>query len=234
MSSAGAFISKHEDALFPGPSSNWLRTIRHDGIPGRTGSRDLNSKMALVTVSLVRYFLLGFLAVALVGFSGTLTAQDFTVFGGFQHPGTITTVSSGVGVASSAARQAVDTKNFGVFGARLYRSAAPVGLEHTVAYSPNFIDSNGHAFLYSANMRVELPVPRLRPYATGGVGFFHAGGDGPASFGTKFSFNYGGGLKVGLIEPVGLRFDVRLYSIRGIEDRTLNVLEPSIGIFVEF
>ena len=171
---------------------------------------------------------------ALVGFSGTLTAQDFTVFGGFQHPGTITTVSSGVGVASSAARQAVDTKNFGVFGARLYRSAAPVGLEHTVAYSPNFIDSNGHAFLYSANMRVELPVLRLRPYATGGVGFFHAGGDGPASLGTKFSFNYGGGLKVGLIEPVGLRFDVRVYSIRGIEDRTLNVLEPSIGIFVEF
>ena len=107
MSSAGAFISKHEDALFPGPSSDWLRTIRHDGIPGRTGSRDLNSEMALVTVSLVRYFLLGFLAVALVGFSGTLTAQDFTVFGGFQHPGTITTVSSGVGVASSAARQAV-------------------------------------------------------------------------------------------------------------------------------
>ena len=30
---------------------------------------------------------------------------------------------------------------------------------------------------------------------------FHVGGDGPASFGTKFSFNYGGGLKVALIEP---------------------------------
>ena len=137
---------------------------------------------------------------------------------------------------SSAAGQARDDpKDFGVFGVRLYHSVAPLGLEHTVAYSPNFIDSNGNAFLYSANLRVELPGSlRLRPYATAGLGVFRAGGDGPASFGTKFSFNYGGGLKVALLEPVGLRFDVRLHSIRGVEDQTLNVIEPSVGILVGF
>ncbi len=43
----------------------------------------------------MRYFL-GFLIVAWTGFTGTLHAQDFTVFGGFQHPGTLT-LSSGVG-----------------------------------------------------------------------------------------------------------------------------------------
>ena len=175
------------------------------------------------------------LTVALVGFASSLHAQDFTVFGGFQHPGSLT-LSSGVGGVSSAAGQARDDpKDFGVFGARLYHSVAPLGLEHTVAYSPNFIDSNGNAFLYSSNLRVELPGgPRLRPYATAGVGVFRVGGEGPASFGTKFSFNYGGGLKVGLIEPIGLRFDVRLHSIRGVEGQTLNVLEPSVGILVGF
>ena len=175
------------------------------------------------------------LMVALVGFASSLHAQDFTVFGGFQHPGTLT-LSSGVGGVSSAAGQARDDpKDFGVFGARLYHPVAPLGLEHTVAYSPNFIDSNGNAFLYSTNLRVELPGgPRLRPYATAGVGVFRVGGEGPASFGTKFSFNYGGGLKVGLIEPIGLYFDVRLHSIRGVEGQTLKVLEPSVGILVGF
>ena len=175
------------------------------------------------------------LMVALVGFASSLHAQGFTVFGGFQHPGTLT-LSSGVGGVSSAAGQARDDpKDFGVFGARLYHPVAPLGLEHTVAYSPNFIDSNGNAFLYSTNLRVELPGgPRLRPYATAGVGVFRVGGEGPASFGTKFSFNYGGGLKVGLIEPIGLYFDVRLHSIRGVEGQTLKVLEPSVGILVGF
>ena len=181
----------------------------------------------------MRYFP-GFLTMALFGFAGSLNAQDFTVFGGFQHPGTLT-LSSGVGGVDNAAGQArEDPKDFGIFGVRLHRSGAPLGLEHTIAYSPNFIDSDGNAFLYSANLRVELPAPRFRPYATAGVGLVRAGGSGPASFGTKFSFNYGGGLNVEVMVPVGLRFDVRMYSIRGVEDHTLNVLESSVGIFVGF
>ena len=182
----------------------------------------------------MRYFP-GFLIVALFGFAGSLKAQDFTVFGGFQHPGALT-LSSGVGGARSAAGKArEDPKDFGVFGVRLYHSGVPLGLEHTIAYSPNFIDSDGSAFLYSTNLRVELPGgPSLRPYVTAGVGFFRAGGGGPSSFGTKFSFNYGGGLKAALIEPVGIRFDVRLRSIRGVEGKPLNVLEPSVGILVGF
>ena len=192
----------------------------------------------------MRYFP-GFLTVALLGFAGSLNAQDFTVFGGFQHPGTLT-LSSGVGGVGSAIGVPslsspgdltgfqIDPKDFGIFGARLYRSGAPLGLEHTIAYSPNFIDSDGNVFLYSANLRVELPAPRFRPYATAGVGLVRAGGSGPASFGTKFSFNYGGGLNVGVMAPVGFRFDVRMYSMRGVEDHTLNVLESSVGILVGF
>ena len=184
----------------------------------------------------MKYFF-GFLAVVLVGFAGSLCAQDFTIFGGFQNPGALT-LSSGVSGVDSAVGQArVDPKNFGIFGARLYHPLelplALLGLEHTVAYSPNFIDSDGSAFLFSTNLRVGLPSSRtLRPYATVGLGAFRAGGGGAASFGTKFSLNYGGGLNVMLRETVGIRFDVRLHSIRGVEGNPLNVLEPSVGIFL--
>ena len=195
----------------------------------------------------MRYFL-GFLIAGWMGFAGTLHAQDFTVFGGFQHPGALTLSSgvAGVGGVSSAIGLPslispgdltgfkIDPKDFGIFGVRLYRSAAPLGLEHTIAYSPNFIDSDGNSFLYSANLRVELPAPRFRPYATAGWGLVHVGGSGPASFGTKFSFNYGVGLNVEVMAPVGLRFDARVYSILGVEDHTLSVLESSVGIFVGF
>ena len=192
----------------------------------------------------MRYFL-GFLTVAWVFFAGTLPAQDFTVFGGFQHPGTLTlgsavdSVGSAVGVPPGTSPGdfsgfRIDSKDFGIFGVRLHRSAAPLGLEHTVAYSPNFIDSDGNAFFYNTNLRLELPAPMLAPYATAGVGLFHAGGDSLASFGTKFSFNYGGGLKIALLSLIGLCLDVRMHSIRGVEDHTLNVLESSVGVFVGF
>ena len=84
----------------------------------------------------MRYFL-GFLIVAWTGFTGTLHAQDFTVFGGFQHPGTLT-LSSGVGGVGGAigvpsinspddlSGFQIDPKDFGIFGVRLYRSAAPL------------------------------------------------------------------------------------------------------------
>ena len=47
-------------------------------------------------LGLMRYALVGFLTAWWIVFAGTLHAQDFTVFGGFQHPGSLT-LSSGVG-----------------------------------------------------------------------------------------------------------------------------------------
>ena len=188
---------------------------------------------------------LGSLTVAWVVSAGTLQAQDLTVFGGFQHPGTLTLrsgvdeVSRVVGVQSGTFPGDlpgfhIDPKDFGIFGMRLYRSAAPLGLEHTVAYSPSFIDSGGRAFLYSTNLRLELPVSRLRPYATAGGGLFYGGGDWTDRFGAKFSVNYGGGVMVTLMGPAGLRVDARMYSIRGVDDHPVDLLEASVGIFVGF
>ena len=209
----------------------------------RTLSSIENGKKHLL--GLMRYVLVGFLTAWWMVFAGTLHAQDFTVFGGFQHPGSLT-LSSGVGgvgrtvgVPSLSAPGdllgvQIDPKDFGIFGVRLYRSAAPLGLEYSAAYSPNFIDSGGNAFFSSTNLRVKLPAALVQPYVTAGGGLFRAGGSGSASFGTKFSFNYGGGLNVVVIPPAGVRFDVRMHSIRGVENQTLNVLETSVGIFIGF
>ena len=189
----------------------------------------------------MRYFF-GLLTVTWLGFAGTLQAQDFTVFGGFQHPGTLTLRSGVAGVGSAVGVQSgtspgevrIDPNDFGIFGIRLYRSAAPLGLEHTVAYSPQFIDTDGSAFLYSTNLRMEFPAGRFRPYATAGGGLFYGSGDGAASFGAKYSVNYGAGLMVEFTGLIGLRFDTRMYSIRGIDDHPLNLLESSGGIFIGF
>ena len=73
----------------------------------------------------------------------------------------------------------------------------------------------------------------MRPYATAGLGTIWIGGDGlNAITGAKFALNYGGGLKVG--GKVGVQFDARGYTIRGVADDTLKVLEMSVGLVFTF
>ena len=171
---------------------------------------------------------------AAFGMAGTANAQDFTIFAGVHHPGSLTLANT-FGTVTYATEQLFnDPKDFGFFGARLYRSNAPWGFEHTIAFSPNFVSTDANALIYNTNLRIELPAPVFRPYATAGVGLVRAGGDGPAAFGTKFSFNYGGGVKATVFSPVGIRLDVRGYSIRGVESKWLRVIEASAGIFFSF
>ena len=162
-----------------------------------------------------------------------LKASDFTLFGGFNHPGEVT-LGQASGALAGTGAGLTDAKDFGVFGARLYRSNASIGLEHTVAYSPNFLASDASALIYNTNLLVQVPEVVVQPYATVGMGLVRAGGSGPAAFGSKFSINYGVGVKASLFGPLGLRLDVRGYSIRGVEDRTLRVLESTVGLVFGF
>jgi hypothetical protein len=175
-----------------------------------------------------------FLMAGIVGLPGIASAQEITLFGGFHHPGAMTLSPAAGGVSDAASQLLTDPKDFGVFGARFYHPNAPVGLEHSAAFSPHFIESDARAFIYHTNLRAELPAPVFRPYATAGIGLVHVSGDGAVSFGTKFSFNYGGGLKASLFGPAGVRLDVRGYAIRGVQDQTLKVLETTVGIFFSF
>jgi hypothetical protein len=154
--------------------------------------------------------------------------RDLTLFAGAQFPGDIS-----LGTAGTGAGLLTDPKNVGVFGLR-YGRASLFGHEETFAYTPNFLDSNSKSIILSSNLIVQVPTPILRPYATAGLGPMFTWGEGPSDIGTKFFLNYGGGLKVRPAGPVGFRFDARGYSVFGIQDQTLNMVEVSAGILFAF
>jgi hypothetical protein len=69
----------------------------------------------------------------------------------------------------------------------------------------------------------------------------HTSGDGLGVFGTKFAINYGGGFKFLPAGPVGMRVDVRGYSIPSTEFHVFNpvsqridFLEVSVGVVFVF
>jgi opacity protein-like surface antigen len=158
-------------------------------------------------------------------------ATDLTLFGGAQSPGPFTLQTTG-------STFTVNPRNFGVFGVRASVGTI-IGSEQTFAYSPNFIDSNTRAFIFNGNLIVHVPLPRVRPYGTVGIGTVYIDAEGPSNFldaisGARFAVNYGGGVKVGLAGPLGAQVDVRGYRVTGRNDSSFNMLETSLGIVLSF
>ena len=153
-------------------------------------------------------------------------AADITLFTGIQNPGKLT--------INNVVR---DTKLGGVFGAR-FSTGQVIGFEQTLAYSPNFLESSRRAVTVQSNLHVGIPAGRVVPYATAGVGLIATFGNSPfnlGDIGTKFAVNYGGGIKLRkLAGPLGVRFDVRGYSVPGVFSQTLNFVEGSAGLLVSF
>ena len=153
-------------------------------------------------------------------------AADITLFAGVQNPGKLT--------INNVVR---DTKLGGVFGAR-FSGGQVIGFEQTIGYNPNFLKSGLHAFNMQSNLHVGIPAGRVVPYATAGIGFITTFGDSfldLSDIGTKFSINYGGGVKFRkLAGPLGVRFDVRGYSIPDVFSQTLNFVEGSVGLLFSF
>jgi opacity protein-like surface antigen len=180
--------------------------------------------------------------------------SDFTLFGAAQHQGKLT-----VQTASTTARTPsnFDPATFGTFGIRFGNSRV-FGHEQTIAYAPNFLEAKTKAVILNGNLMVQAPLPKLKPYATAGLGTIISWGtddSGRPSFGklgTKLAINYGGGVKVLPAGPVGIRFDLRGYLIPNAkfnvpvptatdplatiksQSQTLNMLEAGIGIIFSF
>ena len=161
---------------------------------------------------------------------------DLTVFGGFQNPGKLT-FETAPGTANNLI-QHFDPKTFGVFGARLGHGGL-VGGEHTLSYASNFLDSDTHAFIYHSNLRIQPSFSFVKPYATAGIGLVATGGDSIADFGTKFAFNYGGGVTLkGAV--IGVNFDLRGYAVPKISiagyttQPRLDFLQATAGITFGF
>ncbi len=129
-----------------------------------------------------------------------------------------------------------------ILGGRISTSFIPVlGIEHTFGYSPDFLvpsnrpemkDAKG--FLYNTNLVLNIPLRKLTPYATAGVGFIWQYGAEDPPVGVKLAFNYGGGLKWRLFGPAGIRLDARGYTTTKVQDNSLNMFEMSAGFFVSF
>ena len=163
---------------------------------------------------------------------------DLSVFGGVQRQGKLT-LQSAPNTTVNLIRT-INATNFGVFGVR-FSHGRVFGGEHTLAYAPNFIDAETKAFFYNSNILIQAPLPVLRPYGTIGLGLIGTSSDGEGDIGTKFAINYGGGIKFMPAGPVGMRVDVRGYTVPSTEFRVftsqsqrLDFLEVSVGVVFAF
>jgi hypothetical protein len=161
---------------------------------------------------------------------------DITAFGGVQRQGKLT-LQSAPGSTVNLLRT-INSTNFGVFGVRVGHGRI-FGGEHTLAFSPNFIDADTKAVFFNSNVLVQAPLPVVRPYGTIGLGLIGTSGDGLGVFGTKFAINYGGGIKFMPAGPVGMRVDVRGYTVPSAEfkvftteNQRLDFLEVSVGVVI--
>src|SRR4030095_448045 len=106
-------------------------------------------------------------------------AVDVTAFGGVQRQGKLTLQSAPSTTVNLL--RTINATNFGVFGVRIGHGRV-FGGEHTLAFSPNFIDADTKAFIYNSNLLIQAPLPVVRPYGTVGLGLIHTSGCGLRGF----------------------------------------------------
>ncbi len=161
-------------------------------------------------------------------------AQGLTLYGGYLNPGKLNLTNI---------RNDLDIRGTGIYGIRFESDFHRIiGIEEDIAFSPKLFESrlipsanDVRGLLYSSNLVVNIPLSHFVPYVTGGVGLMKPWGEGFRPFGVKFAGNYGGGVKfVKLMGPLGLRFDVRGYTIRNVDEQSLNLLEVSGGLLFSF
>jgi hypothetical protein len=123
-----------------------------------------------------------------------------------------------------------------------------LGFEQNISYSPRFAKPGLKAFQMDSNLILQAPG-RFAPYATAGIGYIRSWGqDAPSdltdlkkvaafafSFGSNFSYNYGGGLKLRkLIGPLGANVDVRGYTLPGVRNDNLSFIQTSAGLVISW
>ena len=169
--------------------------------------------------------------------SSTLLAGEFVLYGGAQKAGELTWSE-----ATDAPADLFDGEFGGTMGAR-FSAGRVIGFEQNVSYTPKFGKSGVRAFQTDSNLLIQAPG-KVVPYATAGIGIITTWGQELPSdldpeqiaafafnIGTKFSLNYGGGVKVRrLFGPIGINIDVRGYTIPDVYDGTLHIIQTSAGL----
>jgi hypothetical protein len=170
-------------------------------------------------------------AVVFLMMSVSAFAADLALFVGSQDPGTVTlnSVPDAGGTVTQIVRNPLRAGTFGIrFG-----GGTTVGHEETISYTHHFIDSNSSAVIINSNLIVTVPLPVVKPYFTAGIGTYIVSGSGISDIGSKFAYNYGGGVKV-LPGPVGVQGDVRGYTLTGVNGNNMHIVEVSVGLLFHF
>ena len=166
----------------------------------------------------------------------SLTAGDVILYGGIQKPGKLAFTS-----ATTIPSNLLNGDFGGTLGAR-FSGGRIVGFEQNISFSPRYAKPGVKAFQMDSNLLVQAPG-KIVPYATAGIGFVRTWGkdlpsiQDPAqivafafSFGTKFSVNYGGGIKVRrILGPLGFNVDLRGYTVPNVFNENLNFIQTSFG-----
>jgi hypothetical protein len=173
--------------------------------------------------------------------SGALAA-DLTFFVGGAIPGKLS-----ADLLAAPGTTYRDLSNSPIFGIRLNTNIVPmIGLEHTLAYSTDYLSpksillpSSNRGFVYNTNLMINIPIKKVVPYGTVGVGLIRQYGSAVQPIGTKLALNYGVGLKLQrLLGPLGLRVDFRGYRAMNIvfitSKQSLNIFEASAGLLITF
>lgn len=194
-----------------------------------------------------------YLAVLLLGLGAPVWAQNFEMwFSGGQ--GLLT--NSGLGTDQPFGGTSNDvqfTDGFRFAFRSAFNSETIFGHEIQYAYQRThlqFNDQGGvqegmgiHQGAYNFLVYGTREGKRIRPFATGGLGFFNfvPPGSSAVSGGgsTKFGFNYGGGVKVHLVNIFAVRADVRQYISPKpfglpLASGWLGMTEISVGFGVQF
>jgi hypothetical protein len=178
-------------------------------------------------------------AIVLLVTASSLYAGDVILYGGSQKTGTLTLSS-----ATDVPGDLLEGDFGGTMGGR-FSAGRIIGFEQNFSYSPRFAKPGVKAFQMDSNLLVQAPG-KFVPYATAGIGFITTWGqDLPSdlnpedvaafifNIGTKFSVNYGGGIKIRrLLGPVGFNVDVRGYTLPDVYNGSLNIIQTSVGAVI--
>ena len=159
----------------------------------------------------------------------TAKASDLSLFAGWTDVGSLETVAGQVNLS-----------NFNVFGVRWEKDFFFVlGFENTLSFSSGSVlateGENNGGLNYNGNLVLNLPVRRVLPYFTLGMGVLHRFGTSFPDVGSRFTFNFGAGLKLrGLLGPMGVRVDYRRVTAYGVLDENAKTHEISGGVMFTF
>ena len=133
-------------------------------------------------------------------------------------------------------------ENRTVYGGAIGATGSVIGFELDFGYSPNFYEveddfgelgSSGSVTTLMGNLLIGLPLGRVRPYATFGVGLMRSNLDVVDVFDdldrSDFGVNYGGGVMAFLTDHVGMRGDLRQF--RSLQNDDLGDDFPDPGDF---